>query len=243
MSACGFVVAIWPTTICCFATLLVSTTVSSAWKWAQSLGGPGLILLGIFDNTPLVSAPPGSMDIAVILLSAHQSSWWAYFAFMATLGEVMGGYLTYHLAEKGGQETFEKKLGKGRAEKLYALFGKYGAIAVFVGAIVPPPFPFTTVVMTAGVMQYPRRQFFAALTAGRTIRFLIVSWFGRIYSQPMIAFFARRYRSLLLALITIAVVAIMGELLHYLHKRSRAAVKSESKTAPPGNPYRQESKP
>ena len=31
-----------------------------------------MIVLGLADNTPFISAPPGSMDVLVILLSAHR---------------------------------------------------------------------------------------------------------------------------------------------------------------------------
>jgi len=110
------------------------------------------------------------MDAFVILLSASRPEWWPWCASMATVGEVLGGYLTYRLAERGGQEILERKLGKSRAGKLYKLFEKGGFITVFAGAILPPPFPFTSVPMAAGVMRYPRKQFFSALTAGRVVR-------------------------------------------------------------------------
>jgi len=55
---------------------LLATLPESVWKWIHRLGGPGLILLGIADNTPFVSAPPGSEDLFVILLSAHCHEWW-----------------------------------------------------------------------------------------------------------------------------------------------------------------------
>ena len=44
------------------------------WNWLHRLGGPGLILLGIADNSliPL----PGSVDVFTILLSAHRREWW-----------------------------------------------------------------------------------------------------------------------------------------------------------------------
>lgn len=41
----------------------------------------------------LYFCPPGSVDVFLILLSAHRRAWWAYYALMATLGEVLGGYL------------------------------------------------------------------------------------------------------------------------------------------------------
>ena len=163
----------------------------SVWKWIHRLGVPGLVLLGIAGNTPFISVPAGSVDVFVILLTAHRHEWWVYYAFMATLGEVLGGYLAYRLAAKGGQATLEKKVGKPRAEKIYQHFEKHGFMAVFTGSILPPPFPFTSVVMAAGVMQYPRKKFFSALTAGRAVRFSSVAFLGRIYARQMVGFFSR----------------------------------------------------
>jgi membrane protein DedA with SNARE-associated domain len=131
---------------------------------------------------------------------------------MATVGEVLGGYLTYRLAEKGGQETLEKKVGKPRAAKIYMLFEKRGFMTVFTGSILPPPFPFTSVLMAAGVMQYPHRKFLSALLAGRAARFFAVAFLGRVYGQQMIRFFSRHYRSLLYVIISLAVTAGMGAL-------------------------------
>src|SRR5271157_2712908 len=194
----------------------------SLWKWLHRLGGPGLILLGIADNTPFVSAPPGSVEIFVILLAAHRPQWWAYYAFMLTVGEVLGGYLAYQLAEKGGQQTLEKKVGKPRAEKLYEHFEKHGFITVFTGSILPPPFPFTPVLMAAGIMQYPRKKFLSALTAGRSLRYFAVAYFGRIYGRRMIAFFSRYYRPALYFLIALAVIAGLGALIYFKWYRPRA---------------------
>jgi membrane protein YqaA with SNARE-associated domain len=187
----------------------------SVWKWIHGLGGPGLILLGIADNTPFVSAPAGSVDVFVILLSAHRHEWWAYYAFMATVGEVLGGYLSYRLAEKGGQETLEKNVGKLRAEKIYKHFEKRGFKTVFTGALLPPPFPFTSILMAAGIMQYPRKKFLSALTAGRALRFFAVAYLGRIYGRQMIAFFSRHYRPTMYVLIALAVTSGISALVYF----------------------------
>ncbi len=186
------------------------------------LGGPGLILLGIADNTPFISVPAGSVEIFVILLAAHRHEFWVYYAFMATVGEVLGGYLTYRLAEKGGQQTLEKKVGKPRAEKLYRHFEKRGFITVFTGSILPPPFPFTPVLMAAGIMQYPRKQFFSALSAGRAVRYFTVAYLGSIYGRRVISFFSRYYRPTLYFLIALAVMAGIGALIYFKWYRPRA---------------------
>ncbi len=184
----------------------------STWKWIHRLGGPGLIVLGLADNTPFVSAPPGSVDAFVILLSAHQPSWWGYYAFLATVGEVLGGFVTYRLAERGGQAILERKMGKPRAEKIYRRFEKRGFATVFTGSLLPPPFPFTPVLMAAGVMQYPRKKFLSALATGRAARFFVVALLARIYGQQMIGFFSRHDRPLLYLLISLAVTAGIGAL-------------------------------
>jgi len=194
----------------------------SVWKWMHTLGGPGLILLGIADNTPFISAPPGSVDVFVILLSAHRHEWWVYYAFMATVGEVLGGYLAYRLAEKGGQETLEKRIGKTRAEKLYKHFEKHGFITVFLGSILPPPFPFSSVLMAAGIMQYPCKQFLSALTAGRGLRFFAVAYLGRIYGRQMIDFFSRHYRSMVHLLVALIVISVIGALVYFKWYRPTA---------------------
>jgi membrane protein YqaA with SNARE-associated domain len=193
----------------------------AVWKWLHRLGGPGLLLLGIADNLPVASSPAGSVDMFLIALSAHQPHWWAYYALMATAGEVLGGYLTYQLSEKGGQQTFEKKIRKDRAEKLYKVFKKHGFVTVFAGAIFPPPFPFTPVLMAAGVMQYPRKKFISALAAGRAVRFFIAAYLARTYSQQMIKFFSRFYHPVIYALILLAVNAGVGAAIYVIWYRPK----------------------
>lgn len=192
-----------------------------AWKWIHRLGGPGLILLGIADNTPFISAPAGSVDVFVIILSGHHPEWWAYYGFMATVGEVLGGYLTYRLAEKGGEKTLEKKVGKSRAEKVYRQFERHGFITVFAGSILPPPFPFTSLLMAAGIMQYPCSKFLSSLTAARAIRFFAVAYFGRTYGRQMIGFVSLHYRPVMYVLIAMAVMAGIGALVYFNWFRPR----------------------
>jgi membrane protein YqaA with SNARE-associated domain len=189
------------------------------WKWIRRLGGPGLILLGLADNTPFVSAPPGSEDLFVIFLAAGHYEWWGYYALMATVGEVLGGYLAYRMSQKGGEATLEKKVGRPQAQKVYKLFERFGSITVFAGAILPPPFPFTTVVMTAGVMQYPRRKFLPALIAGRGLRFFAVAYLAKIYGRAMISVFSRHYRQTMVVLIALAVAVGIGALNYFLWVR------------------------
>ena len=191
--------------------LALFVTADSAWRWIHRLGGPGLIVIGLADDTPFFSAP-GGVDAFVILLSAHRPSWWGYYAFMATVGEVLGGFVTYRLAERGGHAILERRIGKPRAEKIYRRFEKRGFLRIIAGSMLPPPFPYTPVLMAAGVMQYPRKKFLFALATGRAARFFTVAFLARIYGQQMIGFFSRHDQPLLYLLIPLAVTAGLGAL-------------------------------
>lgn len=188
----------------------------SVWSWLHNLGGPGLILIGLADNSAIPI--PGSMDVFTIILASHNREWWFYYAAMATVGAVIGGYITYRLAEKGGEETLEKRIGKRRAEKFYKNFqrhGRRGFSAVVIGAILPPPFPIVPVLMAAGILQFPRKRFVSALAVGRGIRYFALAYIGHIYGQSIIGFFSNYYEPLLYALIALAVLAGIGVLLYF----------------------------
>ena len=62
-------------------------------------------------NTSQQSAPPTSLRTGIILLTARDREKWWYYAIMAVIGAVVGGYVTYRLAKKGGKEGLEKKIG------------------------------------------------------------------------------------------------------------------------------------
>jgi membrane protein YqaA with SNARE-associated domain len=201
--------------------VLVSVLVlaSSMWTWLQRLGGPGLIVLGVVDNSAIPL--PGSMDLLVILLSAHHRQWWPYYAAMATVGAVAGGYLTYRLAEKGGEETLEKKVGKQRAEKVYRRFKKHGFATVAVGAMLPPPFPIVPFLLAAGALKYPQRNFIAALATGRAARFVAVAYLAHRYGQGIIGWVSRYYHPLLYTLIGLGVLGGIAALLYWKWYRPR----------------------
>ena len=180
---------------------------SGVWKWALGLGAPGLILIGLIDNS--VIPIPGGMDLFVILLTAHHQ-WWAYYAMFATAGAVIGGYVTYRLAKKGGKESLEKKIGKRRAEKVYKKFERGGFSTVAIGSVLPPPFPLVPVLMAAGVMQYPRKNFLLSLTLGRAVRFFLIAYLGKLYGTAIVDWLGRYYKAFLYVLIVLGVLGGIG---------------------------------
>jgi membrane protein YqaA with SNARE-associated domain len=186
---------------------------SGIWKWALGLGAPGLILIGLIDNS--VIPIPGGMDLFVILLTAHHRQWWAYYALFATAGAVIGGYVTFRLSKKGGKESLERKIGKRRAEKVYKRFEKGGFSTIAIGSILPPPFPLVPVLMAAGVMQYPRKNFLLSLSLGRAVRFFLIAYLGKLYGTAIVGWLARYYKPFLYVLIALGVVGGIAAFVYF----------------------------
>ncbi|MFZ0815603.1 MAG: VTT domain-containing protein [Candidatus Sulfotelmatobacter sp.] len=189
------------------------------WRQLRNLGGPGLILLGLADNSliPLT----GSMDVLTIWLAARHRHPWPYYAFMATLGAVIGGYITYSLARKGGKETMERKLSKKSAAQVTRAFERWGFSAVVIPAVLPPPFPFLPFLLAAGAMQYSQKKFLAALVLGRGVRYSILAYLGFHYGRHILRFFNQYYKPALAVLIGLAVIGTALSLIQYLRYKKK----------------------
>ena len=194
---------------------------ASVWGWLRHLGGVGLILLGLADNSVVpLAGQHGCSDHSP---GARHSQLWWYYAFMATVGAVIGGYITYGLARKGGKEAFERKLSKSTADRVFKRFERWGFFAVAVPALLPPPFPIVPFLLAAGAMQYSRKKFVSALALGRGIRFTIVAGLGAIYGRHIVRFFSRYYAPALITLIGLSVIAGVLSLVQYYRYKSRTA--------------------
>src|SRR2546428_12702857 len=132
------------------------------WPWLIRLGGPGLVLIGLADNS--VVPLTGSMDVLTLWLAAGHRDLWPYYALMATIGAVIGGYLTYALGRQGGKEAIQKKLHRERADRLFHRFERWGFGTIVLASLLPPPVPLVPVLLAAGALQYSRRKVVGALT-------------------------------------------------------------------------------
>jgi len=172
------------------------------------LGGLGLIPLALLDNSPIPI--PGAEDVATILLAARVPEYWPYYALMATLGSLLGGWVTYHLARKGGKGALELKFSTRKINKVTKIFERWGFGAIAIPAFLPPPMPMVPFLFAAGAMQYPLKKFLAALTAGRAVRYTILAYLGARYGRKIIQFIVKYNHPVLVGVIlaAIAIVAL-----------------------------------
>src|SRR5271166_3228685 len=209
--------------------IILLATRKSTMRWLIHLGGPSLILLGLVDNS--VIPLPGSTDVVTILLSDHRREPWIYYAIMATVGSVLGGFLTYRMARKGGKETLEKRFSAKKVKKVYAIFERFGFAAVAIPAILPPPFPIVPMLLAAGAMQYPTKKFLTALAVGRGIRYTILAYLGYNYGRSIVKFFSQYYWPVLIAFSVIGALAGLYGVFEY-KRRMRGEGAKASKPRP-----------
>jgi membrane protein YqaA with SNARE-associated domain len=206
-----------------FAAVLLA---SFSWGWLVHLGGPGLILIGLVDNS--VIPIPGGIDLLTIVLAASRKDLWWYYALMATVGSVIGAYGSYRLGEKGGEETLRKKVPKAEVERVYRIFKKFGFWAIFVPALCPPPVPIVPFTIAPGILKYSRKRFLMAIGSARLIRYTLVAYLGSRYGGGVFHWLSQYYKPVLIILIVLGFAA-GGVAIWYVKKRKK--VRAQNKEA------------
>lgn len=198
------------------------TIAQSMRRWIVHLGGLGFIPLGLLDSS--IVPLPGSMDLLTIILSARHAELWFYYAVMATIGSVIGGYVTYRLARKGGKETLARRFQRRKLEKVYKIFGRWGFGAIAIPALLPPPAPMVPFLLAAGAMQYSVTKFLAAMTLGRIVRYSILAYLAARYGRHVLTSISQlRHPILICAIALIAAAAVFAAILWSKRKKSAPA--------------------
>ena len=90
----------------------------------RHLGAPGLFLLAILDSSPVPTL--GGPDILDMILAAHHADPWYYYATAATLGSVIGAYITFRIARRAGPAYLERAFGAHRVGIVLKYFERWG---------------------------------------------------------------------------------------------------------------------
>lgn len=137
--------------------------------FATSIGAPGIFIIAFLDSSFL--SFPEVNDLLIIVMVARHPDRMILYATMATLGSIAGCLALYFVARRGGQTLLKKRIKGGTIEWGTNLMRKYGAMALLVPALLPPPAPFKIFVLLAGVAAVPLRTFISAIAVGRGVRY------------------------------------------------------------------------
>jgi len=176
-------------------------------RWLVHLGALGFIPLGLIDSS--IIPLPGSMDVLTIILAARSPELWFYYAVMASIGSVLGGFVTYRLARKGGEKSLEKRLSAKSMKRVIRLFERWGFAAVAIPAMLPPPMPLVPFLLAAGAMQYSVKKFLLAMALGRIVRYMILAYLAARYGRKMLPFLLQHGHPVLAAVVGLLVTAVL----------------------------------
>lgn len=139
----------------------------------RHLGALGLFFLAILDSSPVPTF--GGPDILTAILAAsHRNPWYEY-AAVATLGSVIGAYLTFRIARKAGSAYLNSRFGEGKVSALLKVFKKWGTGALVASTAVPFPFPTSMFFAAAGASNYRTGKYLAIVTVCRAARYSTIA--------------------------------------------------------------------
>ncbi|OFW43347.1 MAG: hypothetical protein A3J29_20230 [Acidobacteria bacterium RIFCSPLOWO2_12_FULL_67_14b] len=149
--------------------------------WAAGMGGVGLFILALLDSSFL--SFPQVNDILIIVLSTKYPERMPYYATMTTAGSLVGCFMLYGVARRGGEAVLRRRLKGRHVDRALRLYQRYGLLAVLVPALLPPPVPFKVFVLLAGAAAVTPWRFGVAVAIGRGIRYFGQGYLAVIYGE------------------------------------------------------------
>ncbi len=183
-----------------FAQMIAAIT-----GWAVGLGGVGLLIIAALDSSFL--SFPQVNDVLIIVLSAKFPDRMLYYAGMTTAGSLVGCYMLFAVARRGGEVFLRKRLKGAHVDRALRLYQRFGLFAVVVPALLPPPVPFKVFVLLAGAANVATWRFLVAVGVGRGIRYFGQGYLAVVYGEHALDFMKTYGAELGIGLAVLAVVA------------------------------------
>ncbi|MEO7133147.1 MAG: VTT domain-containing protein [Vicinamibacterales bacterium] len=195
---------------------MIAAVLASIQSWASGLGGFGLFIIALLDSSFL--SFPQVNDILIIVLSTTYPERMPYYAGMTTLGSLIGCFMLYGVARRGGEVFLRKRLRGPYVDRALTLYQRFGLMAVVVPALLPPPVPFKVFVLLAGAASVSPWRFGAAIVIGRGIRYFGQGYLAVLYGDRA-ADFMKAYGAQIG--IGLAAAAVVGAIMVVRLRRKR----------------------
>jgi membrane protein YqaA with SNARE-associated domain len=181
----------------------------SGWKhvietFARGLGAPGLFLISFLDSSVLTF--PVINDLLLVDLSIQHPPRMPLYAFLATLGSVLGCVLLYFIARKGGEALFHQKAGK-HAHAIRHWVEQNGFVGMLIAALLPPPTPFKIFVFAAGVFEVPLHSYTTAITIARLFRYFGIGYLAIRYGADAMPYLMHHKLQVTVFVISLVIVS------------------------------------
>src|SRR6266571_6558937 len=140
-------------------------TVTSLISVLRHWGGIGVLILAALDSSVLPTL--GGVDALTILLAARHPELWPYYAMCSTAGSLSGASLAYRLSALG---VLHRRIKGAVFDRVTAFVKRFGSLALSLAALLPPPFPTSAFVISAGATRYRFIAFVLSFGVGRACK-------------------------------------------------------------------------
>lgn len=153
--------------------------------WLTHFGALGLFSVAVIDSSVIPLPLPGSTDLLLLWLVAHNGDPWLL-AACAIAGSIVGGYTTWHIGRRGGEAALRHYVPARLLGRIVGWVERHRLLAVFLPAVLPPPIPLLPFALASGALGVSRRRFLVVYGAARTLRYSFVAWLGAIYGRRIV---------------------------------------------------------
>jgi membrane protein YqaA with SNARE-associated domain len=194
----------------------------TAWIWAllQHLGMWGVFVIAFADSA-LLGMP---VDAIVATYVYHDRKRLLFYVLMASLGSALGSIPLYLIGYAGGEALLRKRISEERFQRIHGSFEHHEFWALMFPGMLPPPTPFKIFVLAAAVFGMRFRNFFAAIFAGRFVRFLVLALLVLFFGPQIVGLLGEIARRHLASLFGAIAGGILIWLLMRRNQRSRRSV-------------------
>lgn len=151
---------------------------------AYFLTPPGVVVIAALDASIVFFLPLG-IDFVVIIMAARKPALFWLYALLATFGSVLGAFGTFWIGKLAGEKGLTRLVNPRRLERVRARVDR-GAAVVAALALIPPPFPFTPVVLAGGALDMNAWVFLPVLAGMRAVRFIVEAGLAAYYGSQII---------------------------------------------------------
>jgi membrane protein YqaA with SNARE-associated domain len=142
-------------------------------QFVLGLGYFAPLAMGILDSSFLVL--PFGNDLLIVGLVAHHHDGAPWYILSAACGSTLGVLLLSLFSHKLGEAGVRRIAGEKRYDKLKNRIGKRAGYAISIGALAPPPFPFTVVIAAVAAVDYPVWRILIFTFFARAARFAVIA--------------------------------------------------------------------
>jgi membrane protein YqaA with SNARE-associated domain len=153
--------------------------------WLTHLGALGLFFVAVVDSSVIPLPLPGSTDLLLLWLVAHGGDPWLL-ASCAVAGSILGGYTTWHIGRRGGEEALRHYVPARLLAPIVGWVERHRILAVFLPALLPPPIPLLPFALASGALGVSRRRFLAVFGTARSLRYSFIAWLGVTYGRNIV---------------------------------------------------------